>query len=361
MPKRKARGSGNPWVKRARNAYQVGKVLHKGLKFARKVVKRPKATPRRPNSKGVNLGRIKAPIIESSGYPDKQMNVRIRYKAGKMGKMMKLIGNRSVSDDVTIGSSVSSLGIQNANNYAVQLTGAKIIEMYERAAYQWNDVTGTAIELDNFKVATRSMKFMVSSMRSELRLQNQSPSSVECDIYVLICKRSAKTLEDPEASWNSDLQQAAGQPTNVVSTTQAYARPGGPHFNRSFWVKKKYSVVLGQGCTHHLNFNHQVNRVVDIGYVTEYAQIKGITSWVLVVQRGVLADSTQSYTLSADITLTSTKLIAVMKTRTVGQLVNFWPRHHTQNSNLGTENTTAFIQNMDSGGVTDTLVTTNIA
>jgi len=352
MKRRRSTGS-KPQAKRQRrasNALQVAKHVAGGVAAAYKgnywtAVKSAYGAYKQVKQHSAKSNQWEKPLIESTAFPEKVVKVSNIKKPKKMARTMKLLGNKALYDSVTTGGGISLKSVQSVAVWADYYTQSDIASLYETAATQYNHITSTEIALDASHTAYNGMKFLVSGCRSELRLVNQAPSPMEMDIYVLISKVTKTTAVTPIVDWQSDIDSVKG--ANTLTQTIPYNTPlDGVIFKRNWSVVKKYRVSMGPGCLHLVKYNHRPNRVIDIAYATANAQLAGLTSHIMVVQRGTLADDSNATTVGL-IGLSQTKMIGVLKRRYESRLVGFWPRTHYSSNNISSAMTVLYQQDED--------------
>ncbi|UYD39082.1 MAG: capsid protein [Wigfec virus K19_426] len=312
------------------------------------------------NPDRLHHGPEKGTIIESTAFPDHVQRLRTKYAPRKLSKAMKLLGNRATFEVIDTVGSVSLMGLQSGAVWANIYKQTDIQDLYNKAAAQWNATALARVTLNASTAPTYSAnRFLLSNVNAELRLCNQTPGPIELDIYVLISKINQAAASNCITDWNTDQQNERGN--NVVAQTLPYCKPTGTIFNRNWKRIKTYHVHMGPGCTHQLNWSFSPNRVMDMDYVKDFATIKGISSQILVVQRGTLGDDQNSKTVGT-ISIGPSKLIGSLHTRFTSQLLNFFPKNYYQVSDyaVGVEIANMYQQN-ETEVVEDVLLATNYA
>jgi len=338
------------WAKRAgqvyygaKRAYKVGRGVKRGFDAVRASMPRggggarPVKKPRtqslwREKPQKSNVGTQSKPIVESTAFPEKAVIHRLNYKKNKLGRHLKMIGNKSFYEQLDPIETLGVAGLQTPTNISNSMIGTDIQTLYAAAAKQYNITAGSVIALPSNQTNYKCNRFYLHKLELLLKLTNQSPSPVEIDVYLLIAKKSGTGVPVPLTVWSTDndnIEQAG-----TVDFTYPYARPNGKVWKGFYYTNKKYTVVMGPGCTHDFKFYHNINRVVDMDFVASNAWIKGISSQIMLVQRGSVADSAADNTIGGDVALTKTKVIGLLSRKFTTQMMSFFPRTHTQVSNM---------------------------
>lgn len=296
-------------------------------------------------------------IIESSAHPDHVQNVNTKYKVKRLGKAMKLLGQKSRFDVIGTQGATSLVGLQAGSVWSSPFQQSDIEALYNAASQAWNATTLTEIKKLASNPTYSGNRIMLSKVRNEVRLVNQSPNPVEIELYVLISKISESGVADPITDWTSDLNNIRGG--NIVTPTMPYVQPNGTIFRRNWRKIKHYKVSMGPGCTHQLNWTFSPNRVMDMDYVKDFATIKGITSKIMIVQRGTVGDDANATSIGS-ISLSISKLVGSVRQSFETQLLNYWPKTVTQDNNYAT-GVTSLYQQDENEQVEDVLLPANFA
>lgn len=234
-----------------------------------------------------------------------------------------------------------------------------------------NQISNIALEKLNYlgvanssliQTGQKSFKIMLEDFQLISNFTNQAPTSVEFEIYDLMCKATSTTYQDPKDLWEQgidDINQGASsattalQPFSVPTTSKA--------FNIAWKILNVTKVELAAGRTHEHKFVKKLNIPIDTQYSNTYSQIKGVTHNQLIVIRGGLGDSNNNRTIGT-VGFTAAKLICVNRMKYTGRMVSDNPRVYRQITSLNPlEPGTVFVQDEGSGAVTDTKVVTTYA
>jgi len=311
----------------AYNAYRAGKSVYQAVRGGtkrRKLKKGTQSSKKRRSrvSKRSRNGNSQA-SWDRDGSGVAYKNHSITYKKTKWAKTYQKLTNLGEHSIIFSGGSHGLQGVQ-VPSYVVAVTTPELIPLINTLQ------DGVPVPVNK-----RALKFSLNSIQYDIEFNNCGPAAIEVDIYYLVDKiTSVTTPGTPVQVWTNALADEAG--TTITPTT---ATPWGvPTTTKSFnlhYYTKKFTKSLSPGEKIKLTLKHSVNRILDYQYLQRFFSIKGITSHIMVVQRGTICDGNNDPLVSvARQTLCRTKLIWLTKYKLVGQLLNNIPRIQTISNQL---------------------------
>lgn len=192
----------------------------------------------------------------------------------------------------------------------------------------------------------------------EIEFANAGNTTAELDIYFCIDKKTDTSTSDINTIWSNGLAQENNDVSAPVETTGTpWLDPRKTKlFRISYWTKKRSCVLTaGEKCKLTVNFN--MNRNIDYGYLGANTIVRGITSGIMLVQRGTLGDAVKQFTVgAAQQTLTPSKIIWFYKSTIKGAILDTLPRVHKQvGGNLPTTLPALFTIDEDTGEPEDAM------
>lgn len=224
------------------------------------------------------------------------------------------------------------------------------------SALRYLNTTGSYVGNPILQAGQRSMKFLVSSMTYSLMMSNMSLGSCEVEIYDLISKVSTASVLLPNSQWTAGLVDEDVSALSPTINQYGSVPTSSKAFNLTWKIVKRTKVELGPGRSHEHLFTQKPNIIMDSEYLRQFNQIKGITSAMMIVQKGLIGDSVVG-TTSGVVTTTETKLDCILTTTTTVRAINSIPRHFISINNLTTGATVVNVVNEGSGGISNTVNT----
>lgn len=200
-------------------------------------------------------------------------------------------------------------------------------EMFQAPAMSTPQVFGT------------SAKLFLQYVEAKYTIVNYSGIRAKLVVYDLLSKVTQTVLLSAAAAWTNackdvDLQQGwtsgSGtdtaftqvQPTNIDSSPTEYKL-----FNMTWGLVRKRTYYMQPGGELEHTFAIEVNRILDMEYVTNYPQIRGITSTCLFVAQGDIVDDNLGLTFSgnsssAGIGIGKSKFGGILKLKLVGRVAS---------------------------------------
>lgn len=261
----------------------------------------------------------------------------IQYAPQKSSKYFKIIGNKSIYDkEVTFGL-VSSEGKQAISNLCYIFDATDATAIFNNAAQFYNFGGSTYVSEAANTTNNTSQKFYVDMCKVEIRFRNQSPSTNEIDVYILMAKTSltSKGSMDPASLWSNGLSDMATNNTAGTDTTPYCVPTISKAFNQTYKVVKKMTVSLESGREWEHTFDYKPHAVIDMEYWVDYATVRGLTYAVMYVVRGTLCDTTNGPAIGT-ISLTEGKIIGSLRKIYTSKLVTLTPRNYYQSNTMGT-------------------------
>lgn len=308
-----------------RTAYGVGRAAYAGYSAykKRKSVKtrfKPRRGGSRSKTKTKRRNTEKSWDRDGNGIAYKKAT--LTYKRSKTFNVTKMLTSLSRRSFVFAGGAISDQGLQNTT-VVTEIKTPELITMF------------TALRGGVVIPATQaSIVFNLNSILYEIEFSNSGPTAIEIDIHHMIDKQSGLvTLGTPMSIWGLGL---ADEVSTAPTTAQTpWLKPTAvKRFNLAYWTKT-YSKSLSPGEKIKLTLRHNVNRVLDYQYLDQFQCIRGITSQVMVTQRGAICDGNQAFAVTAlRQTLSRSKLIWLVKYTLEGQLLNSYPKINYTNSGL---------------------------
>lgn len=284
-----------------------------------------------------------------------------KWKKRKVPRMYKSLTNSSTIESLVTAGQKSSHSTQAYSEFPMY-RGSDIIEMAEQAVKLYNATTSSIVAPDFTTTGYMSTKILLQTLTKEWRFTNQGPATVEMDLYVVSAKSTNSTSITPFGSWTAGWtqeKQDAGAGINPVVTP--YARPTTVKlFNLDWKIQKKYHVSLESGREWLFRYSFSPNALVDTAYCTNNV-IKGITHYILMVQRGTVGDDNNGHTIG-NVTIAPTKIVWSERQLSKVSVLSSNPRNYDLNVTLPVPVDNKLFQiNDETDAPINTLLTTNFA
>lgn len=355
MTTRKRKYAG--YVATARKAYKVGKSMYKA---AHSFKKSRKQNNRRGTTKKLHV--VKRDFEGGQGGTTKSRLV-VKYKIPKAIKMVTKLGNVATHLQIRKFAIVTQQSKQEARTVDYVFNSVDIGTCFNDAARIFDTADTYITQNIASSITGQSKKFLLKSCYSELRIVNQSPSTSEFEIYVLMSKNSEVGGTSPEEHWNEGLlHQRMGQ--GIMSKNDPYTVPTtSKSFNLHWKVVKKITGSLNPGADHVNTFNFHPNRIIDTQYVNDFGDLKGITYAYMIVARGKPGDDQKQYDITSanKIGLCRAKLIGTVKNTYKTQMLSTFNRVTTFSTNLDVGASNLYVQDTVTDGPVATESAANVA
>ena len=278
----------------------------------------------------------------------------IIYKPSATTKIANNMKEVQRYSNVTGTGIVSTQGVQNSSGLIYAFDGATIYTTLVSQGLQFLNSAASAANSATPQSGQRNFKILLNNFTNIAHFTNQALESCEIEIYDLIAKVTKPTVNPPTDDWETGIDDAQSSGINTRSTP--YSTPfSSKVFNQSWKCVKRTQIYLPEGGQHRHTFNFSPNMICDSEYFQKFNSVKGITYAMMVVCRGMPADSTAG-TAVGTVTLTPSKVIVVNRFSYLFRMVDQHPSIVDQNSALSTAAANLYAVNDDSGGVVDTLV-----
>ena len=235
--------------------------------------------------------------------------------------------------EVAGGTVTSSVGNQGVGDVVVAFdsTSWNQLKTQSTVTGAGSTVSGPSGSMDDFR-------FFIKHIDIEITFSNQGEDMMELIVYDIMprCNQQGTQI-GPSTSWATAIAQSQAGASNTVSfpynTPEKYKR-----FTKSWRILKATTVWLpGGGCHRHW-FTHGINKVMTASYLDNYLIYSGLTSYVMVVAKGVPRDNSLT-AVAAGITLAPTKLIWASRTMVNGSLYNVTPSSDRMDTSLASSAT----------------------
>lgn len=275
-------------------------------------------------------------------------------------KILKTISPKTTRESINPSGLITDFNKQGVYTQNAMFSGTGINLIADNALQKLNYL-GVAMNA-SMQTGQKSFKIALEDFQVISTFTNQAPTSVEFEIYDLMCKSTSTNYEDPKVCWEDGIDDINQGASTVTTALQPYSAPTtSKRFNIAWKIMNVTKVELAAGRTHEHKFIKKLNLPIDTQYAAQYAQIKGVTHTQLIVLRGGLGDSNNNRTIGT-VGFTAAKLLVVNRVKTNARLVSDNPRIYVQNSGLiTTEPANVYVQDEGSGAVTDTKVVTTYA
>lgn len=341
-------------AKKAKQAHRTYVQPRGGKKVQQNLVKS------KSHSKTKTKSKSKTKVVREQTSGESTSYTLIKYKRKAFERTWTKLGN--TCDYEGIGT-VGITQVQSLQQVAVPVVGVyatDIQNVFSQAGSFWNDTTSTVIQLDPAHAGYKYNKFNIMTYECIFEFINQEPSDVSIELYDLISKVTEPTVRYANADWNNGLINQQGIAA-VNSYTQPYTVPTDSKlFNMTWRIHKKTVIRLAPGRLHKHTFKFHVNRVVDMGYWNDYAQVRGLTYQLMVVARGTPSDTVAGSTVGS-IALTPVKIIGTFRYKYHAQIISAFPRNVSLLSALTTGNAALYVENPATDIAENVMTAANIA
>ena len=348
---------------------------YKGLKRKgdfdpRKKDKKRRKTKMKSRKKGKNKSKKGAHKIKEGkviyNAPLYDTSNVVTYKIPKEVRFAKKLGNLCTYVDTVTWNATTTQGIQGVNTIYGGANGMcgsqKLRDIYSKAFISWNSTAGAWVTQIANTATQLHNKFLLKGTKQVLRMTNQSPSTVELDLYLCQAKITRATNIDADTDWTLGLDaESVNFPAANNDVTAYGAKPtDAKRFNMNWRIIKTLKLKLNPGEEHRHSYKFKANRILDTGYINQYDTINGLHHTWLCVIRGVAADTTQGFA-AGNITTTRAKVVGTCETTYSSYLINWTPRTSYQSTNVTTANVNVYTIADAAGTVTNNETATNFA
>lgn len=356
---------GNSNLKKGVDVYTAARLgyetLTSGYKAANKIADKLRDRRKKKSSKGKKA-------IEDRwlhGENGIKFNSRtIAYKPSKIGKLTQKLSQLGATYEILAAGAVGNPGQQQVTVLSSVLGLNTVISPGNSGTAQINNLF---VQLNNevvLPVGAYSRQMLLKSITHEFEFCNEAPSTCEFQLYFLIDKITSPTNNTPIAVWDSAVgnEQGVAATIPVEAKETLWQQPTTfKQWNINFWTKSiKCSLTPGERCK--FTWTFKPNRVLDTSYFENFQAIRGITHYVMLVQRGVLSDTSNAKTLIGGQTTSDTKMIYLHKRTMRGSILSTLPRINKQlGAPLTTAPTALWNIDEDTGEPENQFVTTEFA
>jgi len=239
----------------------------------------------------------------------------LTYKKNRKFKLTEILTQKTTFARLYSGGTTGPQGYQSINANLTGVTSTDLKSFYT----QLN--SGAPVLPYGATVS-----FNLTQIKYELEFNNCGPATIEMDIYHLIDKNTCDTAQNAKTVWSAGLVAEEGA-LYVANNENPWMVPTHvKRFNLNWWTRR-YTKSLSPGEKIKLTLIHNVNRVLDWQHLDAYETIRGITSSVMIVQRGTICDGNNDPVVTVDRqTLCRTKTVHLVKIAMVGQLLQSKPK-----------------------------------
>jgi len=295
----------------------------------RKTQNRGRRTKRRKTSR-----KFSKKTLGIAGSGDSNSSVAYFHKKN-IPKTVKIVSNPFISKGCDGLTCTSNIAVQGISNFATALNSNQISNavQYANVFYAENAAVGPMENNHGTVAGYQSRKVFIQSYQEEFFFVNQGVTEVNFIMYDLVCKNSG-AIVDPGERWSTGLADQAMFGGGGLQTIPGAKPTESKLFNMAFWIKKKTVVNIAPGRTHKHVISNTVNKLLDTQYLNEYAQIRGLTTYLMTVQFGKVIDSSTALAAN-NITIAPTKLICQRNWSLTVRGINDFPRGYRSVNNMG--------------------------
>lgn len=211
--------------------------------------------------------------------------------------------------------------------------------------------------------------FFLSEVKSVYRLTNQSPSTVELKLYLLMAKDNQTIDPDPITDWQTGYTNSSGQSSSIPSRSYTDAEPTESYqFNLNWKVVKRISCKILPGREQKVTWHFEINRLMESGRYNRFPTLRGYTfKWMQSITGGAIGDSSNSFGTGTTVTSVPAKCVGTIANTYKARMCNVFPRISHKDQDLialtpsGVPTTNLYTIADESGNVVDNAVTTNFA
>lgn len=259
-------------------------------------------------------------------------------KLAKSNKPWKSLSNKQIMHQTAFNTMTCSEGTQNLGLLGISMQGnggdqtiAGLLRDQSLLLSTATDLFGTG---STGSAGYRQVRLLYEGMKQNFKFVNQAVGATDLWIYDVVSKVTKGSYSSPATDWalgytDTNVQPAAAISTYAGGDTTIGAIPTESKvFNINWKVVGRTTVRLGPGAEHNHQFNMRPNKVIDGTYAANFAQIRGVTCGVLVVQRGPLTDSTLDF-IAGNPTYGKSKVIIGIDINIHSRIVGQYPAHTT--------------------------------
>jgi len=300
-----------------------------------------RSTPKTPKSSSAGRSRF----ARSSGMgryvinPDYSYTWNMKYKLPKLWDPMIKSKQLSTYQYNTAWGTQCNVGSQQVDRLTSMrtFTSNDTAEIFECASEKvLSNVTAATSAIYNDSTGTYQ-KLLVENVQWTINFTNQSPVTVEFDIYYCLSKVTDNSTYNPKDDWVNGLLEIAGFGTTSaerLTSTIVDAKPTESKlFNTRWKVVKKISYTLRTGEEKQSVLNWQPNRYIDQKYFADRNTVRGMTMEIMTVLKGTPCDDTNGFSTGV-VTYSGGKIAGIGHLKYSARMVNTYPENRRMKDNL---------------------------
>lgn len=232
----------------------------------------------------------------------------------------------------------------------------------------WLNPPVSGVRVDDTVVGYNYNSFFLQEVKSVYRISNQSPSSVEVKLYLLMSKENQTIDPDPVTDWTTGLTNASGVDPSP-SRNYIDAEPTESYqFNLNWKVHKRISFKVLPGEEQKITWHFEINRLMESGRFKRFLSQRGYTfKWMQTICGAATGDSLNNFGTGLTVTSTPAKCVGTIQNTYIGRMTNVFPRISYKDQDMTAITPSAgplvnlFTIADQSGAVVDNAETTNYA
>lgn len=265
----------------------------------------PPRTPKPKRSKTHHKGKGKGKVVETvrnDGTGTSQSKAIIGKKHKKhsiLSKVLKWETPIQLSENLAQQVTNAPVGTQACGVLNPILTGTDIQNMYNVTDNVKPSLL-LASYLPKYIDGQKSFKIFIDYAQMIATFSNVTTANITLDIYDVAVKRdrSAPNADQPKRDWDNGqyFDEAGSQAVTATSTAPFTDPTNSILFKQNYTIVRKCHVELAQGRSHeHIHF-HKLDKMVNTEVTATNTHIKGLTTFIMYVVRGLPAIETATGT-----------------------------------------------------------------
>nr|WAE42513.1 MAG: capsid protein [Cressdnaviricota sp.] len=303
----------------------------------------------------------------------KKYTKKIKRNSAQYKSLMTMTKNKSkhcrVKQDGT-GTSRSMVYIKHKSNYGKLIKGLKNVQLYDlfetfvagstvgaqgytsgTGMFKWNDITTIFNETSDarsgatqanlfptWQGSQKAFKVYLQSVEQYLTFTNADNANMTLDLYDVVARHDRSTTVTPDQDWLNGLKfdqagAAASGQISFGSPNTAYQVPTNSKLFNQYWkIRRVTHIDLAQGRSHEHIIKFNANRILDMERCQGSNVIGGLTSYTLIVSRGMPTVVPTTSTA----TLTPSQVPCVVRTQYKWRMIDSLPSLYNGSGTLPT-------------------------
>ncbi|AXH74446.1 MAG: putative capsid protein [Cressdnaviricota sp.] len=302
-------------------------------------------------------------VVQSRGGGITKSAALLNYKIMDGLKIVRKTSNLDKYRVISSGTVLSNYGEQGWNDASPSLTSSNLGQILNGSIATTTPALATLAPTPT----DTQRGLWIEYYNCKTTLTNQGPSTIKMTIYNLLAKTTDEVSQiNPQLTWGDGMLLVSGL-NPAPTATNPIANPitpgtkphDSPLFMQNFKILKTTEVEMHSGANHEHNFRFNYRGRIPLSKVdrlnaTGEHGMKGITTWLLIVIKGMPVDNSAAQAAGV-VTIDATKLIYTQEQEWASRLSGLKGKKLTHLNVLTKTPTGAFNQNPDSSGVHDTV------